>query len=94
MCDNFRPIRDLDVVMRENQFIRYNLPENRINNNIFYDSCNKTRINRMNENQFNYNTSIFQFQNSDRPVPQYDNSNIIDMSNELMRNPKSSCFIG
>lgn len=94
MCDNFRPIRDLDIVMKEHQYIKYELPENRVNDNIFNDKCNKTNTNRMNTDLYQYNTSVFQFQNIQRPEPQLNNpnSNIIDVSNNLTRNPKNSCY--
>ena len=89
MCDNFHPIRDLDVIMRGNQYIRFILPENRINDSLFNENCNKTRINNMNNNQFKYHTSLYQYQNQDRIEPM--ESNFIDVSNDLQRNQRNSC---
>ena len=90
MCDNFRPIRDLDVVMKDNKYLRFSLPENRVNANIFYDKCNKTKVDNMNTNQFQYNMSLYQFQNVDRIEPLA--SNFINISNDLERKPKNSCM--
>ena len=41
MCDRYsvQPIRDLTIVARNHQFIRYIEPKNQINDNIFNEKC-------------------------------------------------------
>jgi hypothetical protein len=90
MCDNFRPIRDLEIAMKDNKIIKYVQPENQVNDNIFYERCSKVKTNKMNNKWSEYQTSIYKFQNNDRPETQF--RNVIDVNNELVRNPTRSCI--
>jgi len=88
MCDRYsvQPIRDLTIVARNHQFIRYIEPKNQINDNIFNEKCrDKTTT------PYDYQMTSYKYQNNQRQEPSF--SNVVDVSNNLMRQPKKSCLL-
>ena len=88
MCDRYsaKPIRDLDIVMRDHQFIRYTEPRDQTNDNIFNERC-RDRI----TTPYDYHMNINKFQNNARVEPTF--SNVVNVSNDLMRNPRKNCLL-